>query len=320
MKLISRFFGILFSALIAGTASAQPYPNKVVRIISGYEVGGGATVGLHLFAEEMGNQLNTKFIVDSRPGASFSIAARAVRNAAPDGYTVYAGGIGSDPLLYKNGMRVIGELKPVSMVTEIPLVFFTNTAKGLKSMAAVVAYAKEKPDKLNFASIGGSVYLNLMMSVLASRLGGFSYVNIPYKGAPQAQMALISGEVDITLISIRSGQAGLDSGRITPILVGAVKRSPLLPHVPSLEEVGLQNIAVDSKVGLWAPPGTPAAIINMLSDAAQAIVKNPAYNEKFTNVLGASPLGTTPEGMERRFEQEFRLMQEGVRLSNYEPR
>lgn len=296
MSVGSRVAAFASSLLFSATLGAQAFPNKVIRIIRGYEVGGGATVGLQLFAEELGRQLGATVIVEPRPGASFSIAARAVKNPASDGHTLYAGGMGSDPLLFKNGVRVLNDLKPVSMVTEIPLVFFTNSAKGLKSIADVVAYAKANPDSLNFASVGGSVYLNLMMSVLAGRLG-FSYVNVPYNGAPKALLALMSGEVDVSLLSVRSAQAGLHAGKITPILVGSAKRLSLFPDAPSLEEVGLSNIAVDSKVGLWAPSGTPSEVFRMLSDAAQAVAKDPTLVEKFTSALGAPPFATSPEAM-----------------------
>jgi tripartite-type tricarboxylate transporter receptor subunit TctC len=319
MKTRLSLFTLMACLFGAAQAIAQDYPSAPIRIITGYGPGGIGFTVPRMFGEELGNVLKQRVVIDDRPGAGNSIGARAGVKSKPDGYNLFIGGLGPHPLMQKNGVDVSAEMLPVALVLEVPLVFATSTKLPLKTVAELVSYARANPNKLNFASSGGSAYLALMMRLLAERAGGISYVHVPYKSATEIQVGFSTGDVHIALVSALSTQASTKRGESTPILLAGRERSPMLPNVPTPAEAGIKDFSVETLFGLWAPVGTPREIISKLNAAANEVAGNPAYIARVSGGIGVTPQVATPEQTLARFRTQLRLIQEAVRLSNYTP-
>ena len=272
-----------------------------------------------MFAEELSRVLNQRIVVDDRPGAGNAIGARAGAAAQPSGYNFFVGGLAAHPILQKNGVDVMSEMLPVTVVLEVPLVFATTTKLPLKSVAELVAYARANPGKLNFASSGGSPYLSLMMRLLSERAGGIPHVHVPYRNASDIQTGFGTGDVHIALASSTSMPASLKRGDATPILFAGPARSPLLPNTPTPAEVGIKDFSVETLFGLWAPRGTSREHIAKINAAANEAARTPGYTSRVVSAFGATPPVTTPEQTLARFRTQLRLIEEAVRLSNFKP-
>lgn len=310
---------VTITASFSSAAAAQDYPNRPIRIISGFGPGGVGFAVPRMFAEEFGRVLGQRIVIDDRPGAGNSIGARAGATAQPSGYNLFVGGLAPHPLLQKNGVDVTTEMLPVALMMEVPLVFATSAALPLKSVSELATYAKANPGKLNFASSGGSPYLYLMMRLLAQRAGGIPHTHVPYRNASDIQIGFATGDVHITIASVVSLPATLKRGETTAILVAGPTRSPLLPNVPTPAEVGLKDFTVETLFGLWAPRGTPGEYIKKLNAAANEVAKSPDYASRVQSSFGVTPPSGTPEQSLERFRTQLRLIREAVRLSNYKP-
>ena len=318
MKLARTLCALLLSMGAAGSALAQAYPAKPVKIISGYVAGGIGSTIAQLFANELGRQLKQTVYVEDKPGASNTISARAAMAARPDGYTLHIGGINAHPLLYKRGVDLSREMVPVATVATMPLVFVTTATQPMKNVAELVAYAKSHPGKLDFASSGGGAQHNLLMALFASRVG-ISYMHIPFKGTGEIQTAIARGDVHITLLTPPSALPLLASGKAHAVLIGAPERSPLLPNVPTSAEAGLKPFTADTMLVLWAPRGTPRDVIQKLSTAALAVNKDPAYAESLKEKTGSPPMAFTPEQTGQLFASKVEELLEAFQIAKYKP-
>jgi len=312
---------IVSAAILLGSSTsiwAQEYPNKSIRIITGYAAGGIGSTIARMYADELGRQIKQSVIVDDKPGASNSIGAKLAMATQPDGYTLFIGGINAHPLLFKGGIDLQKEMEPVAVAGVVPLAFLTSSAKNLKTVADVVAYAKSNPGKLDFASSGGGAQLHLMMSLFAHRVG-ITYMHIPFRGSSEIQTAIGRGDVHITLLSAPSSLGLIQSGKAVAVMIGADERSSLLPDVPTPRELGIKPISVDSLQIVYAPKGTPKEIIQRLSLASIALAKNPIYIESMKLKTGTRPLAYTPDQTRVMVNEKLEELEEAVRIAKYSP-
>lgn len=287
---MKKHIGVLLSAvafaLFAVQAFAQTYPNRSIRWLIPYSAGGPSDLLARAVAPKLSEQLGVPVIVENKVGAGGSIAMDAIAKAAPDGYTIGLGLTGTqmiNPYLYAK--LPYDPLKDFSPVT--PLVSYTNVLvvgpnSPVKSIAELVAYAKANPDKVTFAS-GGRGTSNHLAGELLKALTGAPMLHVPYKGNAPAIVDLISGNVTCMFDILATGLAQVRAGKVRAIAVTSMKRSPYAPDIPTLIESGVEGYeqaGADLWIGVFAPPGTPKAIVDRLHAELEKAMKAPAVTER----------------------------------------
>lgn len=310
--------GALFvlALLWSGFASAQAYPNKPIRFIIGFPPGTIIDTVARPLAEEMSKKLGQPIIIEFKPGANSTIGAKFVVNAEPDGYTLFFGTSSTiHPLLNKNnGVDAGKDMASVAAVASAPFFVLSRASLPVTSLKELTAWGKANPDRLSHAA--PSATANLIMKMIEARTG-VSSRGIPYKSSAQASLALLSGEVDLGAATVLSFLPHIQAGKLRALFVLAPKRSGLLPDVPTAAELGVANLEMATNIGLWAPPGTPAAVIQRISSEVAAALAVPAIAENIRKGAGADPVGSTPEGQLRIFEAESKSWAEAARLANF---
>lgn len=318
MKTVLRAVLLSLSLAAAGSVGAQTFPDKPIKIITGFGPGGMGNIVTHLFAENLGRKLGQPVIVEDRPGASNSIGARAVMTAPADGYTLHMGGFNAHPALFKNGIDFSKELEPVGLAAAVPLALVTSSAHPLKTLPEIVAFSRATPGGVFFGSSGGGAAQHMMMALLAKRTG-IQFTHVPFKGSGELQSALARGEMHLAFLSAVSSLPLVRAGKMNAVVIGGNSRSSLLPNVPTLAEAGLKPFSTDSLMMVWAPKGTPREVIRTLNDAAQAVAKDPKFIEALTTRTGVTPVALKPEEMLKMYQDAIADIVEASALVNYKP-
>ena len=281
--------------LVSAAAFAQ-YPNHTVTLVVPFPPGGGTDTGARLVATKLGQKWKQVVIVDNKPGAAGLLGADFVSKAKPDGYTLMMGNIGTqsiNPSLYKKiSYNPDTAFAPVTLVAELPLVMLTHASYAAKSAKEVIAMAKAQPGKITYSSSGpgGSMHL---AGALFESASGIEMLHIPYKGGGPAIADLIAGHVDISFATVLESSGHIKSGRLRALAATSTKRSPALPDVPTLAETVLPGFNTGSWIGILAPAGTPAAIIDQVARDVREVVNSPEVRDQLI-AQGATPVGGTP--------------------------
>lgn len=300
MKRTLAFRCIASLVMLSGGSTAfaetpAEYPTRPVRVLVGYQAGGPTDVVARLVAKQLQASLGQTFVVDNRPGAGSNIASDQVATAKPDGYTLLfaAAPIASNAFIYKNlKWNVKTSFEPVSQVMSAPVVLAVSPTLPVHNLAELIALAKKQPGKLSFASTGNGGTQHLAGEMLKQQ-AGINLIHVPYKGASAVVTDLIAGNVSMAFMTSVSSLQYLKGGQARPIAVAAPKRLASLPNVPTMTEAGLPGFEADSWSGLFAPAGTPRAIIEKLQ---KAVAKATASQELRDNLTpqGAVLVGSTP--------------------------
>lgn len=310
---------VVTSCLVPLCATAQgAYPNKPIRIILGVAPGGLIDVSARLIGSQLSPRLGQPVIVDNRPGAATTIAANAVLKAEPDGYTFFYGGaMSASPIFVKNGaVDFVTQMKPVSQTLSAPFYLLLSTKVPANTVQELVAYSKKNPGKLNQADI--SPASTMVMHAIAER-NGLDFTPIPYKGSAPALTALISGEVEMVLDTVPNYVPHIKTGKVRAIMNTGRARMPQLPDVPFGIETKSIDFSTGSMFGLWAPPGTPDAIVKRVSDEVAAISKDAAFITKFREATQVDPIGSTPAELLKVVEADKALYERVARRINHQP-
>lgn len=286
------------AALIAGVvapAAHAAFPDQPIRIIVGFPAGGGQDMVNRVLAARLTQFLGQPVIVDNRPGASGIIGARAAASAKPDGHTLFSCGIsthGTGPALSRNyPFDAERDFSPIVLVATNANVLVVNPAVPVKTVAEYVAWAKAGGGKLGYASTGPGGTPQLSMEAF-KRAAGFELIAIPYKGDAPAQQDLIGNHVPTLFSGIAQQLSAVKSGLTRPIAVTSIKRHPLLPDVPTLDESGYAGFEVVSWMGLCAPAGTPEPVLDTLQDAIIKSLNLAAVREHLVRD-GWEPVGSS---------------------------
>ncbi|MFN0040824.1 MAG: Bug family tripartite tricarboxylate transporter substrate binding protein [Burkholderiales bacterium] len=279
--------------LVAQAATAD-YPDKALRLIAPFSPGGATDVMARITAEQLAVRLGRPVIVDNRPGYGGNLGAELASRAAPDGYTLLMGPASiyaiSATLYPKLGYR-LEDLKPVSLVANAPHVLLVHPGLEVRNVQELIALAKKRPGELNVASQGNGTVSHLE-AALFDRMAGTQMLHVPYKGSTPALGDLLGGRVQVMFDSIAASIAHVRSGRLRAIAVTATTRSPLLPQVPTLDESGLKGYQAHSWLGVFAPAGTPNAILDRLQREIASALADPAVRDKFL-ANGLEPRSST---------------------------
>jgi tripartite-type tricarboxylate transporter receptor subunit TctC len=283
MKRISVLFSIL-GLLFAGSAGAQPYPNKPIRIVAPFPPGGVADVLARALQPGLQEALGQQVVIDNKPGAGGNIGADLVAKADPDGYTLLlasAGILTINEFLYsKMPFDPAKAFAPITVVGDMPNIVVVNPKTGLRTLKELIDKAKAEPGKLNFGSAGNGTTTHLAV-VLLEQAAKIKLAHVPYKGAAPAVQDLVAGQIDGLVDNPPLVLGHIKSGALTALAWAAPQRMAILPDVPTAAEAGLPGFEASSWFALVAPAGTPKEIVDRLNAETAKILKDPKMVETF---------------------------------------
>jgi tripartite-type tricarboxylate transporter receptor subunit TctC len=285
--------GLAATLAVATAASAQSYPSKPVRLIIPFGAGGITDVAGRLVGQHLGEELGQQVVIDNRAGAGGSIAAHALAQAQPDGYTLLLGTVGTqvvNKMLYSKLNYDPAALAPVSLVSNSPYVLAINGVDGVNDLQGLVAYAKANPGALNFGSAGNgsSPHLGIELFKLAT---GTQIVHVPFKSGAEAVNAALGGQVQIVIDALPVILPHAKAGRLKMLAIADDQRNPAAPQLQTSTEQKLPEFQIGSWNALVAPPGTPAVQIEALNAALGRAMKRPALVARLVE-MGIEPLET----------------------------
>jgi len=296
--------------IVAGQVSAQSYPTKPVRLVTGSGPGGGADQTSRVIAERLGKALGQQVIVENRPGATGMIANRLVAGAAPDGYTLLlepSSFVAISPHLNaKDNWDPRAQLVPIIQVSSYGLVLETHPSVPARSVKELVNLAKKQPGVLNFASSGTGSNLHISAELFRIETN-IKIAHIPYRSSANALVDLLAGRADFMFGLIPVSYPFIKQGKLRALAVSSASRNSLLPDVPTVAEAGLPSLAkfrVLSWEGVFAPAGTPSAIIKRLNAEIGKIVES-AEVKKIWDLKGVETVTGTPEELGKQLEDDY---------------
>ena len=312
MNTTSRTSALLFSSLMtlgalsAHAQSAAPYPSRAVTVVVPFPPGGGTDVGARLVAQKLSLKWGQPVIVENRGGAAGRVGAELVAKAKPDGYTLLVGNVGTqsvNPALYKKMPYDPDKaFAPIGMIAELPLVMLVTPSLPWKNVKDVVEAAKNDPGKITFASSGAGGAPHLAGEIF-QQASGTKMLHVAYKGGGPAALDLMAGHVNIYFGTVLESVGHVKSGKLKGLGVTSANRSPALQELPTIAESGFAGFDTGSWIGMLAPAGTPASIINKISaDLREVLALPDTQNTLITQ--GATPWPMTPEQFSQRIKSD----------------
>ncbi len=288
---------VLVAVLGGAAAGAQEFPSRTVKLLVPYPAGGGVDGLARAFAERLGRTWGQTVIVENKPGASTMIAGADVARAPADGHTLFFttdSSITSNPHLFKKmTYDPIKELTGVTQLIDLHQLVLVHPSVAANSLQELVALAKAQPDKLNYASYGVGSQPHLLYEMLQKE-AGIKIQQVSYRGVAPALTAVIAGDVQMTLGGISVAAGHIAGGRLKPLALGRATREKTLPNVPTLREAGFPNVDPRSWFGLFAPAGTPPAVVTKISRDVAALINEPEFRARFIDGPGFTGIGSTP--------------------------
>lgn len=301
---IKNIVGI-FCVVISSVSFGQSYPDRPVKIIVPYSAGGTADFSARQIAQKLTEQTKQSFFVENKVGASGTIATNYVAKSSPDGYTLLANDTtyAMLPSLFKTlPWDHANDFEPIAVITQTPVVLVVPENSPFKSLSSLIAYAKVNPGKLNFGSGGAGSSTHLSAEIF-QQVAQIDASHVPYKGAGEAMLAVLSGQVDFIITAAPTAIPQLQGGKIKALAITGAKRLPTISSVPTFKEAGLPGYVVSNWFGLAAPKGTPAAIINKLAAEVKKGLADPELKERLAK-LGAEPGTVTPAEFKKFIQKE----------------
>lgn len=291
---------------LASQALAQTYPVKPVHAIISFTPGSSTDIVGRIVMQKVSEYWGQPVVAENRAGAGGSIGSAVVARAAPDGYTllINSSAHAVNPAIFaKLPYETTKDFIDIVPLAVQPNVLVVSAASQIRSLADLIAAAKAKPNAINFghAGVGSGTHLSTEKLISAA---GISVTQVPFKGTPEVVAAVLSGSVDCYWVPISAGLANIRSGKLRPLAVSSSKRSSQLPDVPTTGEAGVQNADSPLWFGLWAPAGTPAAVVAKISTDVRRALADPGVREKLSN-LGNDALDMSPEEFARFVRSEI---------------
>ena len=287
---------VLSSLSLGAAAQAPAYPSRPIRLVIGFAPGGGADYVARAMSDALGKAMGQPVIVENRAGAGSSIAAELVAKAAPDGYTLLIASPSSvsvNPALNPRLGYAARDLLPVTQVTNMALVIAVNPATGINSVQELITKARDAPGTLNYATSGNGSAPHLG-AALFIQLTGVQMMHIPYRGGSLAIQSVVAGDTQLTFGTPPSVLPMVQAGRLRGLAVSTRERSALVPGVPGMAEAGLPEYGIGFWYGVFAPAGTPPAIVRKVFEATTTAMQQPSVKAALARegtevVMSASP-------------------------------
>lgn len=294
----------------SGSAFAQGFPARPVRMVVPFPAGGSVDQVARGVAESMSKSLGQPVVIDNKAGANAAIGASEVARSNADGYTLLFGsdsGLVLSPLLYKKlAYDVERDFSAVGVAVDVPLVLTVHPDVPATSVAELVAYAKAHPRKLNYGSTGtGSIYH--LTSELFCQRAGIEMTHIPYTGGAPALNALVAHQVDVFISAIGTPLQFIKAGKLRPLAVLTREPVPALPGVPTLAKSGVTGVEATSRYGIVAPKKTPPEVITQLNGALNVALADPKFRDRFIGDGFAVPTGQSAADFERSMAKDRAL-------------
>ncbi len=307
MPAILRYVVAALALAVAAGAQAQPFPNRVVRIVVPFPPGGSTDLLARKLAEKLQGSMGQPVIVENKPGAGGAVGSELVAKAPPDGYTVMMGVTGSHGISVSLNPKLpyhpLKDFAPISMVVSAPLVIVVGPSFPANTLAEYVAYAKSKPDQVTHSSPGNGTSMHLTGEMF-NLAAGLRLVHVPYKGSAGAVNDLIGGQVQSMFGDFLVVLPQVKAGRIRALAVTSARRHPLLPDVPTVAESGYPGFEALSWQGLFAPAGTPADVVARLNAETVKALSSEDFREAFAK-QGFLVAGSTPQEFRAFIEAEI---------------
>lgn len=316
-----RFFSVVAAILAlatdAGHVSAQEYPNRTVRIVVPYAPGGGASLLAQIVGNKISELMNQPVIVENRPGAGGNLGAELVAKSPPDGYTLllHTSAMSSASSLYtKLAFDPAKDFAPVSMVIATQFVIAGSLRNSPTNLREFVDVAKEKPGAYNFGSSGPGSSLHLFAELFCTA-AGIKLVQVPYRGDAQIVTALIADEIQLAFLPQANGVVAVQDNLVRGLGVTGAKRMRALPNVPTAREEGIEGLEVGSWVALFAPAGTPPAIVLTIQQYLAKALADSQVREWLMST-GQEPIGNSPSEFEAQFKADIARFAKLVETAN----
>jgi tripartite-type tricarboxylate transporter receptor subunit TctC len=298
MKQIYQAVLLTASLALAGAVHAQSYPSKTVRMIVPFAPGGASDLVARMISPKLSQGMGQQIVVDNRGGASGNIGVEMAARATPDGYTILLGNIGTmaiNPALFpKFPVRPVRDFIAVTQVVDVPTALAIHPSVPVSTVKEFIDYAKARPGKLNYGSAGAGSNGRLEMEFFM-RTAGIELTHIPYKGgAGPAASALLGGEVHAAFVTLSSFLAQAKAGKVKVLGVAAPRRVAAAPDTPTMTEAGFPAMTSGSWQGVYAPAGTPHAIVNKLYTVVANVMNDPEVTRRLNDggvevVISKSP-------------------------------
>jgi tripartite-type tricarboxylate transporter receptor subunit TctC len=312
-----RQSGVIIALLLAALTSpalAQGYPSRPVHIIVGYSAGGGTDVVARVIGDKLSERLGQPVIVENKPGAGARLAVDYVASQPPDGYTILIGGgseLAISPLIYKTNYAPLTSFVPLTIAIEMPLILLVPPSHPAKTAAELVAWAKANPDKSNYATTAPGFTLPAELFKLRTGAPG---VAITYKSAGEGAVALMGGAAAWATFTPPGIVNLVKDGKLRALAVTTSARSPDLPDVPTMKELGI-DIDITNWNGFFVPAGTPKPVADRLATELRDIVLNSDVKAKLRGMF-TNPVGKTPEQTTHHIENDLKVWKSVIDAAN----
>lgn len=290
--------GLAWACAAAPALAQNSYPSQPIRIVVGYAAGGTTDILARALGEQLSKELKQPVIIENKAGAAGNIAAAAVQQAAPDGYTLFMATVSShgiNPAVYRKslGYDPVGGFAPVSMIASIPLVLVANPKLPVKSVTDLVELARTKPGDLNYSSSGNGSPVHVAGAMFASE-AHVQIQHVPYRGGALANSSVMSGETQFSFATLPAALPQVKAGSLRALAVTTRDRSTELPDVPTVAETAMfKGYEINTWNALMAPKGTPDAVVDVLNKAVARALAIPALQTRFKGE-GATPGASSP--------------------------
>lgn len=304
---MKKFLIALSMALASSVGvAAETWPAKAIRIIVPFPPGSSPDLIARMLTDKLAQALGQPVIVENKPGAGGNLGTGLVARAEPDGYTLglsIPGPLAVNTVLYKKmEYDPFTELAPITLVAVSPNVLIVNPSLGVNSVKEFIDYAKARPGKLNYGSVGNGSASHLTMELLKMQ-AGVDIVHVPYPGSPQVNTAILANQIQAGFVVPGTAMPLVQSGRIKALAVTSSAKSPVLPDLPTVAEAGFPGFESGAWLGMVAPAKTPMPIIDRLSHELVAIIHSQDVREKMLRIYFQA-VGTAPEGLSNLMRSE----------------
>jgi len=311
-------FALLLSA--ASSALAQDYPTRPVRAIVSTSPGGISDIFTRVLGEELNKRWGQPLVVENRPGGAFNIGARACADATPDGYTICV--MPSDVLMYNRFLfktmsyDLFKDFEPVTQLFFLYQVLAVSANLNVSTLEQLAALSKAKPGTLSYSA--PAVPHQIFIEAWKDKTGA-DIVRVPFRGGGEAVTGMLTGATPVSFVGLGNLVAQLRAGTIKGIAIDATKRSPLFLDIPTLKEIGASDEVTQADFSLWAPRGTPKAIIKKVRDDVAQIAADPAFRDKFLIQRGLEPVFSTPEEFSAYLQRAHIVAEATAKRGNLTP-
>ena len=312
-----RLATLMSAVLLTAAVHAQNYPNRPITFVVPNPPGGLVDTSARLVSDSLAGVIGQPTVVENKPGGSGNIAYQAVAKAPKDGYTIlvsYSGYHVANPILMDKLPWDLKSLTPIGLVTIATNVIDVHPSVPVNNLKEFIAYVQKNPGKLNYASQGNGSVAHIGTEIFKQKING-NIVHVPYKGSGAAIQDVLAGQVQVFITTPPSVMGHIQTGKLKGLAVTGKSRHPMMPNVPTVAEAGLNNFDLESWVALYAPAGTPDAVINKLSADVKKALELPE-TKKRADAAGVEIRYLPPEQMTRLLNSEIEIWGKAIKSAN----